>query len=67
MILMTVRVTKDQRVRIEELKTEEGKKYIYESPDGGKTIKSRPAVDHPIHILINGSIPLKIWYEIYGT
>jgi len=40
---------------------------IYESPDGGKTIKSRPAVDHPIHILINGSIPLKIWYEIYGT
>ena len=40
---------------------------IHESPDGGKTIKSRPSVDHPIHILINGSIPLKIWYEIYGT
>lgn len=38
---MTVRVTKDQRVRIEELKVEEGKKYIYESPDGGKTVYGR--------------------------
>lgn len=41
MILMTVRVTKDQRVRIEELKVEKGKKYIYESPDGGKTVYGR--------------------------
>jgi len=38
---MTVSVTKDQRVRIEELKVEEGKKYIYESPDGGKTVYGR--------------------------
>ena len=40
---------------------------IYESPDGGKTIKSRPATDHPIHILISGSIPVTTWYKIYGT
>ena len=38
---MTVSVTKEQRVRIEELKKEEGKKYIYESPDGGKTVYAR--------------------------
>lgn len=38
---MTVSVTKEQRVRIEELKVEEGKKYIYESPDGGKTVYGR--------------------------
>lgn len=40
---------------------------IHESPDGGKTIKSRPAADHPIHVLVNGSIPIDIWYKIYGT
>ena len=40
---------------------------IHESPDGGKTVKSRIAPDHPIYILSNGTLPIDIWYKIYGN
>ena len=40
---------------------------IHESPDGGKTVKSRPSADHPIQILVRGEIPIDTWYKIYGT
>jgi hypothetical protein len=40
---------------------------IYESPDGGKTVRSRPAADHPIQLLTNGHLPIDIWYKIYGN
>lgn len=40
---MTIRVTTQMRERIDNLKTSinDGKKYIYESPDNGKTIYRR--------------------------
>lgn len=39
---------------------------IYESPN--KTdIKSRPAPDHPLHILTRGQLPVDIWYKVYGN
>ena len=41
--------------------------YIYESPDGGKTIRKRPGGDHPINILASGQIPIDTWYKIYGA
>lgn len=41
--------------------------YIYESPDGGTTVKKRPAASHPINILASGQIPIDIWYKIYGN
>jgi hypothetical protein len=41
-------------------------KYIYESPDGGATIRKRPAANHPIEILGKGEIPIDIWFKIYG-
>jgi hypothetical protein len=40
---------------------------IHESPDGGKTVRSRPAADHPIQLLSNGLLPVDIWYKIYGN
>jgi hypothetical protein len=40
---------------------------IHESPDGGKTVRSRPAADHPIQLLTNGLLPVDIWYKIYGN
>ena len=40
---------------------------VYESPDGGKTVRSRPAADHPIHLLTHGHLPVDIWYKIYGN
>ena len=39
---------------------------IHESPDGGKTVKSRIAADHPIYMLSKGIIPFDIWYKIFG-
>ena len=44
---MTVRVTPAMRERIEEYKIykNDGKKYIYESPDNGKTIYRREIFD----------------------
>jgi hypothetical protein len=39
---------------------------IHESPDGGKTIRSRVAADHPIFILTRGLLPIDIWYKVYG-
>jgi hypothetical protein len=41
--------------------------YIHESPDGGKTVRSRPAADHPIEILAKGLLPIDTWYKVYGT
>ena len=40
---------------------------VYESPDGGKTIRSRPSIEHPIHLLTHGHLPVDIWYKIYGN
>lgn len=40
---------------------------IHESPDGGKTIRSRPSFDHPVTLLTNGKLPMDIWYKIYGN
>ena len=40
---------------------------IHESPDGGKTIRSRPGSDHPITLLTHGKLPMDIWYKIYGN
>jgi hypothetical protein len=40
---------------------------IYESPDGGKTVRGRPSADHPIKLLTNGQLPMDIWYKIYGN
>jgi hypothetical protein len=42
-------------------------RMIHESPDGGKTVHSRPAADHPIQLLTNGKLPVDIWYKIYGN
>jgi len=39
---------------------------IHESPDGGKTIKSRIAADHPLYMLIRGKLPVDVWYKIFG-
>lgn len=44
----------------------EGKK-IFTSPDGGKTIRSHLASDHPIFILTRGQLPFDTWYKIYGN
>lgn len=41
--------------------------WTFESPDGGKTIRSRPSIEHPIQLLTNGSLPVDIWYKIYGN
>lgn len=40
---------------------------IYESSDGGKTVRGRPSADHPIKLLTNGQLPVDIWYKIYGN
>ena len=40
---------------------------IHESPDGGKTVKTRVMRDHPIHLLVNGKIPPDIWYKVFGN
>jgi hypothetical protein len=40
--------------------------YIFESPDGGKTIRKRPSADHPIEILSKGLLPIDTWYKLYG-
>ena len=38
---------------------------INESPDGGKTIRSRPSSEHPINMLAKGIIPIDTWYKIF--
>lgn len=38
---------------------------ISESPDGGKTVRSRPSSDHPIQLLAKGTVPIDIWYKIF--
>ena len=40
---------------------------IFESPDKGKTVRSRPSPEHPIFLLSNGILPYDIWYKIYGN
>lgn len=40
---------------------------IYESPDNGKTIRSRISADHPIYLLTKGQLPFDTWYKIYGN
>ena len=40
---------------------------IMESPDGGKTVKTRVMRDHPIHLLVKGTIPPDIWYKVFGN
>lgn len=39
---------------------------IFESPDKGKTIRSRPSPEHPVFLLTSGILPIDIWYKIYG-
>lgn len=38
---------------------------IHESPDGGKTVRSRPSSEHPVQLLAKGTIPIDIWYKIF--
>lgn len=40
---------------------------IHESPDRGKTIRSRMAPDHPIYLLTRGHLPFDVWYQIFGN
>lgn len=40
---------------------------IHESPDGGKTVKTRVMSEHPIHLLVRGTIPPDIWYKVFGN
>lgn len=39
---------------------------IFESPDKGKTIRSRPSPEHPVFLLTDGTLPMDIWYKLYG-
>lgn len=41
--------------------------WTFESPDRGKTVRSRPSIDHPIALLTNGKLPIDVWYKIYGN
>ena len=38
---------------------------IYETPDKGITVSSRPSSEHPIFILANRRIGIDIWCKIY--
>ena len=40
---------------------------IFESPDKGVTVRSRPSSEHPVNVLTNGLLPIDIWYKIYGN
>ena len=40
---------------------------IFESPDKGKTVRSRPSPEHPAGLLTNGTLPIDIWYKLYGN
>jgi|TARA_B110000908_G_scaffold128478_1_gene150889 hypothetical protein len=40
---------------------------IFESPDKGKTVRSRPSPEHPVGLLTNGTLPIDIWYKLYGN
>lgn len=39
---------------------------IHESPDGGKTVRSRPSVDHPLQLLTRGILPVDIFFKLFG-
>ena len=39
---------------------------IFESPDKGKTVRSRPSPENPVFLLSNGILPIDIWYKLYG-
>ena len=61
---MTVRVTPEMRERIEAKKIDMNKEnYIYESPDGGKTIYRSEIYDDVSGVKIDTSEQLKLQFD----